>query len=173
MPESESSPFSSVVKWVAGIVAAVAVPVLIWWLTGPNNPWQQKTVAKRIAVEGFVVDAVSNNVIAGAQVLVQFAGSSNADQTDSEGRYLFDVPPTEELCHLTILASGYSPAPYKRTFAISPNAQPLRVALRAALPTLTPGINPPAMHPVKIMPPPPMYVRRLQSVLVAAPAPKK
>ena len=104
MPET-SSPISSFVKWVGGILATVISGVLLFlaqqYFTNPHKqqaqgtqqPSQNPTPAKVkiVTIDGRVVDTSGTKLIDNAEVQLLVASSQERQQTDSEGRYAFSL----------------------------------------------------------------------------------
>ncbi len=118
MPEP-SSAFSSFVKWIGGILAAVITGLVLFvgqqYLTNHKWPWtkgqttQTTKAAKIIPVDGRVVDSTRTKLIDNALVRMQVSSNHEEQQTDSEGRYAFsfDGFDPEFSASMSIDAPGY------------------------------------------------------------------
>ena len=117
MPEP-SSAFSSFVKWIGGILAAVITGLVLFaveqriqtnkwpWSSAPTPPIPK---AKIIPVDGRVVDSTRTKLIDNALVRMQVASNQEEQQTDSAGRYAFSFEgfDPEFSASMSIDAPGY------------------------------------------------------------------
>jgi len=129
---------TSVTKWIAGIVAAVATTVLVWYIENRLTPPPPPAT---ITLEGRVVDRSSSKFIHGAQVLLK-ADTYSADQlTDSEGRYCFLVRPKQlpVVGQLKIEAEGYKS--YDLTSTLSQGDNLWEIPLVSSVVTPPAGTN--------------------------------
>jgi len=106
MPET-SSPFSSFLKWIGGILATVISGLLLFWgqqrlwpPTPQPKPAPDQRGAKQVktkqpqhifTIDGRVLDTFGAKVIENAWVRLDILSTSEKQQADSEGRYAFSV----------------------------------------------------------------------------------
>ena len=97
------------------LLLAIIPAVAIYWLTQGLPAWLSKTPAtnptQSQSVDGRVMDASAKRLLSGAAVLLELAGVTNSDTTDSEGRFLFVMTraATPVAALLTVHAQGYQP----------------------------------------------------------------
>jgi hypothetical protein len=140
-------------KWLAGILATVISGVVVYQLTTPTP------APSAIDIAGFVVDAESNALITNALVRLEVQGHSNAQRTDTEGRFYFDVEGDNSnyAATLEVEATGYE------KYSINSSLQ----SLSNQIPKLTrvPGARGgAAVHPAKL--PLPTYTRRMDAAKI-------
>src|SRR6266851_8073277 len=156
--ENKSSGF---LKAVGGIAGSVITAVLIYYLTRPAAP---KPVIEPTALNGFVADAVSHQLVRNASVTVALGQNSAHQLTDALGRYsvvLASIGPDANMGSVDIQAPGY--VAYSNTVALRPGDNFAEITIDAIPPT-------PASPPIAAPQPQPAPPGRiLQGITPASP----
>jgi hypothetical protein len=107
-------------KWILGVLGPVLVTVLGYWLTDPlRNWWFGNDNPRNYRLDGRVIDGNQNRLLSRVAISLQIRdGETFTDETDSEGRYLFDVP-VPAIALLKAAAPGYKE--YRRNIPIATN----------------------------------------------------
>ncbi len=172
--ENKSSGF---LKAVGGIAGSVITAVLIYYLTRPAAP---KPVIEPTALNGFVADAVSHQLVRNASVTVALGQNSAHQLTDAMGRYsvvLASTGPNANMGSVDIQAPGY--VAYSNTVALRPGDNFAEIVIDAIpLASATTPAPPPAVAPqpapadtsvstgpVAAVPPQHVAIKRAQIIL--------
>jgi hypothetical protein len=96
---------------LSALVLAIVPAVAIYWLTQGVPSWLSKKTPEPagLTFDGRVIDAATQRLLSGAEVVVEVAGVSTVDTTDSNGSYLFELgqATVPAGATLTVRAQGY------------------------------------------------------------------
>ncbi len=156
--ESGSRSGSLFLKWLGGILTAVLVPVLIFYLTRPAPPPPQPIAQSEF--DGFIQDANSHNLIPGARLTLTLGPNSIVQTTDGSGKYSVVLPSPNadaSMGMIAITATGYEP--FTNSVELKPGVNYSVIPIDAYPPHATPvpanGAAPGAGAVVAATPPPP------------------
>jgi hypothetical protein len=135
-------------KWAGGIVSAVLIAVLTFWLTRTPTPPAPAPVAATVppvALNGVVANSETHELIGSANVTVVLGTNTVQQLTDPLGRYsvvLAPVGPAANMGSVKIAAPGYQE--YENTVALQPGDNYAEIAIDP-VPVVTAVVPPEAV----------------------------
>jgi len=137
------SPMGAFLKWAGGIVSAVLIAVLTFWLTRTPTPPQPTPTVPPVGLNGVVANSDTHVLIGSATVAVTLGSNTVQQTTDPLGRYsvvLAPVGPDANMGTVKISAPGYME--YSNSVALQPGDNYAEIAID------------PVSSPVADVPPP-------------------
>jgi hypothetical protein len=152
-------------KWIGGIVTAVLVPVLVYYLT--RTPPPPPPPVAQTEFDGFVQDATSHNLIAGAKLTLTLGTNTIVQTTDSSGKYSVVLPSPNadaSMGEIAITATGYQP--FTNSVELKPGDNYSVLPIDALTPPAVPSPTVSATDPVVPAAPPPVQPASQRKIAV-------
>jgi hypothetical protein len=138
------SSLGAFLKWAGGIVSAVLIGVLTFWLTRTPTPPQPAPTVPPVGLNGVVANSDTHVLIGSATVAVTLGPNTVQQTTDPLGRYsvvLAPVGPDANMGTVKIAAPGYQE--YENTVALQPGDNYAEIAIDP-VPVVTAAVPPAA-----------------------------